>query len=116
MILLSMVETVRERLEKLKHSQWRVQSPVDKDVTGMHKSVTPETVFMKKVDKSISTIELIRKKVLADSDSYLSLFYELRKAEAEFLEVIKEIDEKALLLPDHYLNKIEQIKSKIRKS
>ncbi|MFH1972810.1 MAG: hypothetical protein ABIJ18_05015 [archaeon] len=111
-----MVETVRERLEKLKHSQWRAHTSLDKDVTGMHKQITPETVFMKKIDKAISNIEIIRKKVLADSNSYLSLFYELRKAEAEFLELLKELDDKELFLPDHYLTKIKQIKSKIRKS
>jgi len=110
-----MVESVRDRLEKLKNSRWSVPNPVDKDVTGMHKPLTPESVFMKKLDKAMSNIEAIRKKVLADSNSYLSLFYELRKAEAEFLELLKEQDDKELMLPDHYLKKIEEVKSRIRK-
>jgi len=108
------MESMRDRLEKLKNSPWRVPNPVDKDVTGMHKPVTPESVFMKKLDKAMSNIEQIRKKILADSDSYLSLFYELRKAEKEFLEILNEKEEKELILPEHYLNKIEDTKNKIR--
>jgi hypothetical protein len=108
------MESVRDRLEKLKNKPWHVAPALDKDVTGMHKKITPESVFMKKLDKAMSNIESIRKKVLADSNSYLSLFYELRKAEREFLEILNEKEEKELLLPEHYLNKIEETKNKIR--
>ena len=108
------METMRDRLEKLKNQRWGIPKPIDKDVTGVHQKITPESLFMKKLDKSMSNIESIRKKVLADSNSYLSLFYELRKAEKEFLEILKEKEDKELMLPDHYLNKIEDVKNKIR--
>lgn len=105
------METVRERLEKLKNKPvYNPQQPHQPQPL-----ITPEILYLKKLDKSIATIEAIRKKFTNDTPSYLSLFYEQKKAEKELMEILKEGEDKEFSIPDSYTKRIEEIKSKIRK-
>lgn len=98
------METVRDRLERLK-DPYKKPEP----------QITPETIFMRKVEKAIQKIESIRKKMLSDSAQYLSLFYELRKAEDEFLMLLDDKEMKFLDLPDSFMKLIDSTKAKIRR-
>lgn len=108
------IETVRERLERLKKtppSSW----PPTIHYVEREPIITPEAVFMRKAEKIINNLESIRKKMLSDTGQYLSLFYELKKAENEFINLLQEKEVKFLDLPENFVRKLEEIKAKIRR-
>lgn len=115
---------VRERLERL----MRNPSPRNKvDVNDILKEqerqsfadeedklLTPNKVMVQRLEKAIKAIEDYNSKMLKDSESYLSLFYDRKKAEQQFLDLLKEAEEKKIQLPQPFMQRIRAIKSKIR--
>jgi hypothetical protein len=112
-----MSESMRERLERIKHKGSSVRMPLsndDLDPQPMKKLLTPESVYMKKIDKLIHNLAGLKKKMHADSGSYLSLYYDLKKAEKELLEAIEDPEKQFMDLPEIWVQKIEDLKLKIK--
>ncbi|MBI5871640.1 hypothetical protein HZB88_00980 [archaeon] len=109
------METVRERLERLKRSGGSWFSPSHPAQQREEPVITPESIFMRKAEKAMNQIETLRKRMLSDTGQYISLFYELKKAEDEFLVIVQEKETKFLDLPDPFLRRMEEVKSKIRR-
>ncbi|MBI5797993.1 hypothetical protein HZA98_03775 [Candidatus Woesearchaeota archaeon] len=110
------MESMRDRLERLKNSSSnepilpirREQRPFEE-----RKFLTPETQFMKKVEKTMMTIETLRTKMHSGTDQYISLYQELRKAEEDFLELLKDPERKFMDLPAAFVSRVEQTKKKL---
>lgn len=113
---------VRERLEKLMknpHPKISVNvndilneqsnAPVDEG-----KLLTPNKVMVQKIERAIKIIEDYNAKMLKDSECYLSLFYDRKKAEQEFLGLLKEAEDKKIQIPQPFVLRIRAIKEKIR--
>lgn len=109
-----MVETVRDRLEKLKNTpiQGAFESKRD-EKPREEKLLTPETIFMKKVDKAIMQVETLRSKMHSSSDQYITLYAELKKAEEDFLSLLNDPEQKFMDLPSAFVNKVENTKKKL---
>ncbi len=111
-----MVETMKERLERLKAKPIRVREPLTRDELSPNPSralLTPESVYMKKVEKVMKNHAETKRKMLSDSGQYLSLYYELKKAEDDFLALLSDHEVKFLDLPDAFLQKVMTMKEKI---
>ncbi|MFH0752832.1 MAG: hypothetical protein V1914_04540 [archaeon] len=114
-----MGDTVRERLERMMRNSVpinRIPMLQDrpKQVPDEQKPITPSKLMIQKIEASIKVIEDYNAKMLKDSECYLSLFYDRKKAEQAFLEVLKEAEEKEVSIPSPFMKRIEAIKSKIR--
>lgn len=110
--------SVRERLENLKKNPKCVPKPLaiipQRDGRPTSESMlTFERLFQQKVDKAITKIESIKEK-MKSSETFTSYFYDLKKAEQEFLDLLKTAEEKRVEFPDNFNKKIEETKSKIR--
>lgn len=109
-----MAETVRERLEKLKNTPYHGGFESRRDERPREeKLLTPETIYMKKVDKAIALVESLRTKMHSGTDQYISLYQELKKAEEDFLALLHDPEEKFMDLPSAFVNKVENTKKKL---
>ena len=110
-----MAETMRDRLERLKNSPSSGAFEVRKreEVQNKEKILTPETQYMKKVEKIIGEIEALRVKMHSGTDQYISLYQELKKAEEDFLKLLQDPDEKYMDLPTAFTSKVEMAKKKL---
>jgi hypothetical protein len=111
-----MAETVRERLEKLKERKPYVNMPLSRDDLNPQptkKLLTPESVFIKKIDKMANHVINLKKKMHKDSGSYLSLYYDLKKAEKTLLNTIEDPEIQFMDLPQIWIDRIENIKAKL---
>ena len=107
-----MGETMRERLERLKGTSSRdFESRKEEQFFSSEKKLlTPETIYMKKVDTVIATIEFLRTKMHSGTDQYLSLYHELKKAEADFIALLDDPENKFMDLPGIFINRVENTK------
>ncbi len=112
-----MVESIRERLERLKNAPPKVTLPLSDQErstpTERKPMITPESVYMRKVEKLIANLESMKARMKSDSGQYLSMYYDLKKAEKEFLESIEEPEAKFYDLPDAFLHRVAAIREKI---
>lgn len=109
---------VRQRLEKL---QDKPSKPVfmgelkpkeveeEKDVEECS-----EKPFLKEVERKLKRLENLRLKMKNNPGSYLSLFYDLKKAEKEFLSELKKAEEAMVDFPGHIKMRIDKEKSSIK--
>lgn len=112
-----MAGTVRERLERLAKNSVHVRDLLREEPVPPpeeHKLITPGKVMLQRIERAIKIIEDYNAKMLKDSECYLSLFYDRKKAEQEFLGLLKEAEEKGISIPLPFRTRIEAIKSKIR--
>ncbi|MBT3324253.1 hypothetical protein HN681_04715 [archaeon] len=110
------MDTVRERLERLKAKPRRVGLPLSEDEINPRPEkvlLSPESIFMRKIEKLMSSITSTKKKMLADSGQYLSLYYDLKKQEKEFLETLDDPELQYLDIPDIFMQKINNMKKRI---
>ena len=110
-----MGETMRERLERLKNapSERVFKQRRDEPSARENRLLTPETIFMRKADKVISTIEALRTKMHSGTDQYISLYQELKKAEEDFLTLLQDPEQKRMDFPTAFISKIESAKKKL---
>ncbi|MSR86252.1 hypothetical protein EXS74_02560 [Candidatus Woesearchaeota archaeon] len=109
-----MVDTMRDRLERLKNTpSQRNFEPRRDERPREEKLLTPETIFMKKADKLISTIEALRTKMHSGSDQYISLYQELKKAEEDFLALLQDPEVKTMDFPAAFVSKVDSTKKKL---
>jgi len=112
-----MSEHMRNRLERLKQNPVNVRRPLtvdDLDPQPSKRLITPETVYMRKVERVMMKHTETKRKMLSGSDQYLSLYHELKKAENDFLDLLADPEIKYLDLPDVFLQKIEEMKKKLQ--
>ena len=108
------METVRERLEKLKNTPYQGAYESRRDERPREeKLLTPESIYMKKVDKAIMQIEALRTKMHSGTDQYISLYQELKKAEEDFLSLLQDPEQKNMDFPTAFLSKVESTKKKL---
>ncbi len=114
------VVSVRDRLESLKERPKLVRRPIEPTFPDMNKKeegkkvITPESVMQKKIEKAMSKIEEYKKKMHNSPNSYLSLFYDLKQAEKDFLTLLEEADSKSVTFSGTTLSRIEKVKKQIR--
>lgn len=115
-----MGDTVRERLERLARGSINAASKLPRLVdrpsipVDESKPITPSKVMIQKLETAIKVIEDYNAKMTKDSECYLSLFYDRKKAEQAFLALLKEAEEKEVSIPSPFMKRIESVKSKIR--
>src|SRR3989338_9556206 len=104
-----MADTMRDRLERLKNSSssstFGFKTKEEQTPSKEGKLLTPETVFMKKADKIISTIESLRTKMHSGTDQYISLYQELKKEEEDFLALLQDTEVKVMDFPPAFVSK-----------
>jgi len=111
--------TVRERLERLKNNPKKVPKPLDMMPEKRAPEPVPEATlnfekeFQQKAEKAIKNIESVKNK-MKGSKSFINYFYDLKKVEKEFLNILQEAEEKHIEFPENFLKKIESVKSTIR--
>jgi len=108
---------VRERLEKLKNQSYRPGLPLSEDEINPRPEkvlLSPESIFMKKIEKLMKKIVGVKQKMHSDSGQYLSLYYDLKKFETEFLETVDDPEIQYLDLPDIFVQKIDEFRQKIK--
>ncbi len=111
---MAMAETVRERLEKLKNTPYQgTYESRREERPREEKLLTPETIYMKKVDKAIALVESLRTKMHSGTDQYISLYQELKKAEEDFLSLLQDPEEKYMDLPSAFTSKVDNTKKKL---
>ena len=110
-----MVESIRERLQRLQNTPSRPIEPLVRDpgAQEVRKILSPESVFMKKVEMVMTQYAEIKRKMLSDSGQYLSLYYELHKAEETFVTLVEDPEVKYLDLPEVFLQKVDALKQNI---
>jgi len=105
------MDTVRERLERLKNTpsygSYRDEQPKD------NKLITPENLFMKKVEKALASVEALRSKMHTGTDQYISLYQELKFAEDEFVKLLEDPESKYMDLPTAFTSRMESAKKKL---
>lgn len=109
---------MRERLENLKKNPKCVPKPLDlvpeKDRRPLGEGMfTFEKMFQQKIEKAIQKIESLKNKMNA-SETFANYYYDMKRAEKEFLEIVAKAEEKQIDFPANFASKIESIKSKIR--
>ena len=104
-----MADSMRDRLERLKNSNPDFNFEPRKE----EKLITPEALYMRKVEKAIQVVESLRNKMHSGTDQYLSLFHELKIAEAEFVAMIDDPETKFMDLPDLFLSRVDNTKKKL---
>ena len=110
-----MAETMRDRLERLKNtsSSQDFGFRTKEEPVQEKKLLSPETIYMKKVEKAMTQIETLRTKMHSGTDQYISLYQELKKAEEDFLSFLKDPEEKYMDLPPVFVSKVEATKKKL---
>lgn len=104
------METVRERLEKMRNtpsSGYREEQPRE------NKLLTPESIYMKKVERALAVVEALRSKMHTGTDQYISLYQELKFAEDEFVKLLEDPDRKFMDLPSVFLNRMDTANKKL---
>lgn len=104
-----MADSMKDRLERLKNSSSDFAFEPKKE----EKLITPENLYMRKVEKVIQNIDSLRTKMHSGTDQYLSLFHELKIAETEFVTLIEDPEIKFMDLPDLFLSRVEMTKKKL---
>lgn len=107
---------MRDRLERLKNApSQRVFEPRRDEQTSnkSDKLLTPETIYMKKMDKAMLAIEALRTKMHSGTDQYISLYQELKVAEEEFVKNLQDPEQKFMDLPTAFVSKVESTKKKL---
>ena len=104
-----MADSMKDRLERLKNSTSDFTFEPKKE----EKLITPEAIYMRKVEKTIQTVDSLRNKMHSGTDQYLSLFHELKIAEIEFVKLIEDPETKFMDLPDLFLSRVENTKKKL---
>ncbi len=110
------MDSVRERLERIKSQPRKVGLPLSEDEINPKPEkvlLSPESIFMRKIEKLMSSINSTKQKMLADSGQYLSLYYDLKKQEKEFLETLEDPELQYLDIPDVFMQKINAMKRNI---
>lgn len=110
--------SVKERLENLKKNPKPVPRPFDlipeRDPKPIGEGMlTFERLFQQKVEKAINKIDSMKKRMIT-SDMFVNYFYDLKRAEKEFLDLLKEAEGKHVDFPSSFLKKIDAVKAKIR--
>ncbi len=110
--------SVRERLENLKKNPYPFQNVLENLPERERKPIgdgmfTFERVFQQKVEKAVKRIDVLKER-MQDSEMFINLFHDLKKAENEFLELLAEAEKRKLTFPDNFNKRIEEIKSQIR--
>lgn len=109
-----MADTMRDRLERLKNTSSSGNfEPRREERPREEKFLTPESQYMKKVEKAISQIEALRTKMHSGTDQYISLYQELKKAEEDFVVLVNNPQEKDMDLPVAFTSRIESVKKKL---
>jgi hypothetical protein len=109
---------VRDRLEKMRDQPRKVAPALRDDEMSSNTDkvlLSPETVFMRKVEKSMKIIDSLKKKMHGDSGQYLSLYYDLKRAEKDFLEAVENSDIEYLDIPHVFLQKVDKYKESIKR-
>jgi len=109
-------DTVRERLEKMGTTFKPVPRALGNErviQAEENKPFTPSKVMQQKIEKVIRVIEGYHAKMNNDSESYLALFYDLKKTEKEFIDLLKEAEQRKLNIPSPFIRRIEAIRAKI---
>jgi hypothetical protein len=104
---------VRERLEKLKDRPTRGIPPMRRETPRDSVLLSPEITFIRKIESLIKEIQVIRRKMRADSGQYLSLYYDMKKAKKVFLEAIEDPEMQYLDLSDVFLKRVNEMKQLI---
>lgn len=109
------LRTVKERLQELRTNPKQVQMPIMREQPQVieRKEPSQDQQVQARIDKAIKRLEAVKQK-MEKTDSYLSLFYDLRAAEKEFLDSVEEANVKGVDLPQTFQTKIELTKSKIK--
>ncbi len=111
-----MVESMRDRLERLKNSpspepyepRRREEAP-----SSERKFLSPETIFMKKAEKVMAEIESLRTKMHSGTDQYISLYQELKMAEDTFSKLFTDPEYKNMDFPTLFLSRVENTQKKL---
>jgi len=111
-------EYMKERLRRLKERPGWAFKPLDKEfLNKMEPSKvikTPETEMQNKIEKAMKKVEDIRNK-MKDASNYLSLYYDLKKAQDEFLQLVDEMENGNFLdFPDSFVKRVNNFKSGLR--
>lgn len=114
----SSTSNVRRRLETLQDSPSTAPKPFSdrfyrEKVAEDKKVDLPENATIKNIEAALKKVDNIRQK-MDKTNSFLSYFYDLKKAESELVAVLKEAEEQMVDLPPHLAPKIEQAKAKMR--
>ena len=114
----SSTSNVRKRLENLQDSPSIAPKPLSdrfyrEKVAEEKKVDLPENDTIRNVEAALRKVDTIRQK-MDKTNSFLSYFYDLKKAEAELVAVLKEAEEQMIDLPPHLGPKIEAAKAKMR--
>lgn len=109
---------MRERLENLKKNPKCVPKPLDlvpeKDRRPLGEGMfTFEKMFQQKIEKTIQKIEALKNK-MNTSEMFADYYYDMKRAEKEFLDLVAKAEEKQTEFPANFVSRIESIKSKIR--
>jgi len=75
--------------------------------------LTIDKVYRAKVEKAMKSIESITQKTKT-SGTYLSMYYDLKKAEDEFTSVLDEAKQKHVEFTPEFSDKIEAVKKRLR--
>ena len=113
-----MVESIKERLERLQKSPPKVTLPFaeeerEVEVERRQPTITPETVYMRNIEKLMTNLETLKAKMKQDSGQYLSMYYDMKKAEKEFLDAINDPETKLYDLPDTFIHKVAILREKL---
>ncbi len=111
------LRTVKERLEELRLNPKPVQAPLnslrEQAPVIERKEPSQDQLVQARIDKAIKRLEAVKQK-MEKTDSYLSLFYDLKAAEKEFLDSIEEANAQGVDLPETFQAKVELTKSRIK--
>lgn len=107
------MSTVRDRLEKLKNRPTSGIPPIRREPTGDSILLSPEITFIRRVESLIKNIQVIQRKMRSDSGQYLSLYYDMKKAQKEFLTATEDPEMQYLDLSDVFLKRVEEMKRMI---
>ena len=106
--------SVRERLEKLKNQESKpkvIWGTRPKEEEPKRTIISPETMMVNKIEKSINKLEQIERK-MANSENYLGMYYEFQKSKKEFLKLIEETKVRNFVFEDFFERRVRDVKRK----
>tara|TARA_Y100000310_G_C20506256_1_gene726561 strand:+ start:56 stop:394 length:339 start_codon:yes stop_codon:yes gene_type:complete len=107
------MSTVRDRLVKLKNRPTRGLPPIRRETPRDSVLLSPEITFIRKIESLIKNIQVIRRKMMSDSGQYLSLYYDMKKAQKVFLEAVEDPEMQYLDLSDVFQKRVNEMKQLI---
>ena len=112
------LKSVKERLEEMKKKNVVVPRPLDipqilKVPNPESELITIDKVYRGKVEKAMKSIEVINQKIKT-SGTYLNMYYNLKRAEDEFLAVLDEAKQKHIEFSPEFSDRIEAVKKRLR--